>query len=115
MSSSFRFQRSMKISRGSFHLSFCASPLPTRKPISNCSWLLLLKSSNHSCLLRWKTHVWECEDGPTTTPTRASEARFILRSWDPVERLVRDAVLSEKEAQLGRMFLHVTHAVQLEF
>ncbi len=71
--------------------------------------------ANHSCLLRWKTHVWECEGGPTTTPTRASEARFILRSWDPVERLVRDAVLSEKEAQLGRMFLHVTHAVQLEF
>jgi len=52
--------------------------------------------------------------GSTTTPTRASEARFILRSWDPVERLVRDAVPSEKEAQLGRMFLHVAHGVQLE-
>jgi hypothetical protein len=24
-------------------------------------------------------------------------------------------VLSEKEAQVGRMFLHVAHAVQLEF
>jgi TPP-dependent pyruvate/acetoin dehydrogenase alpha subunit len=45
---------------------------------------------------------------------RASEARFILRLRDPVERLARDAVLSEKEAQLGRMFLHVTHGVQLE-
>jgi hypothetical protein len=42
---------------------------------------------------------------------RASEARFLLRSSDPVKRLVRDAVLSEKEAQLGRMFLHVTHGV----
>ena len=28
---------------------------------------------------------------------------------NPVERLVRDAVLPEKEAQLGRMFLHVAH------
>jgi hypothetical protein len=37
MSSSFRFQKSMKISYGSFHFSFCASPLPTTKPISNCS------------------------------------------------------------------------------
>ena len=36
--------------------------------------------------------------GPTTTPTRPSEARFLLRSRDPVERLVRDGVLSEKEA-----------------
>src|ERR1700687_5806993 len=52
--------------------------------------------------------------GPTTTPTRASEARVILRSPDPVERLAWDAVLPEKEAQLGRMFLHVAHSVQLE-
>ena len=51
---------------------------------------------------------------PPLQSTGASEARFILRSWDPVERLARDAVLSEKEAQLGRMFLHVTHGVQLE-
>jgi hypothetical protein len=43
---------------------------------------------------------------------RASATRFILRSRDPVERLVRDAVLSEKEAQLGRVFLYVTHGVQ---
>ncbi len=45
---------------------------------------------------------------------RASAARFLLRSPDPVERLAWDAVLSEKEAQLGRMFLHVAHGVQLE-
>ena len=45
---------------------------------------------------------------------RASEARFILRLPDPVERLARDAVLSQKEAQLGRMFLDVTQGVQLE-
>lgn len=32
-----------------------------------------------------------------------------LHSRDPVERLVRDTVLSEKEAQLGRMFLYMTH------
>jgi hypothetical protein len=42
-------------------------------------------------------------------------ARFILRSRDPVERLVRDSVLAEKEAQLGRMFLHMAHGEQLEF
>ncbi len=39
--------------------------------------------------------------GLTTTPTRASRtsaARYILRSRNRVERLVRDAVLSEKEA-----------------
>ncbi len=53
-------------------------------------------------------------DGEPTGASANSEARFILRSPDPVERLVRDGVLSEKEAQLGRMFLHVTHGVQLE-
>ena len=45
-------------------------------------------------------------------PARASVARFLLRSRDPVERLARDAVLSEKEAQLGRMFLDVAQGVQ---
>src|SRR6266478_5873845 len=45
---------------------------------------------------------------------RASEARFILRLPDPVERLARDAALSQKEAQLGRMFLDVAQGVQLE-
>ena len=44
----------------------------------------------------------------------ASEARFILRLPDPVESLARDAVLSQKEAQLGRMFLDVAQGVQLE-
>src|ERR1051326_2524234 len=39
---------------------------------------------------------------------------FILRLPDPVERLARDAVLSQKEAQLGRMFLDVAQGVQLE-
>src|SRR5579872_6201131 len=36
-----------------------------------------------------------------------------LRSRNPVECLVRDAMLSEKEAQLGGMFLHVAHVVEL--
>jgi len=49
-----------------------------------------------------------------TRASANSATRFTLRSRDPVERLVRDAVLSEKEAQLGCMFLHVTHGVQLE-
>ncbi len=44
---------------------------------------------------------------------RASEARFILRLPDPVERLARDTVLSQKEAQLGRMFLDVAQVVEL--
>ncbi len=48
-------------------------------------------------------------------PTRASVARFLLRLRDPVERFVRDAVLSEKEAQLSRMLLDVAQGVQLEF
>jgi hypothetical protein len=43
---------------------------------------------------------------------RASEACFLLRTQNPVERLVRDGVLSEKEAQLSRMFLHVAQGVQ---
>jgi hypothetical protein len=41
-------------------------------------------------------------------------ARIILRSWNPVEVLVGDAVLSEKEAQLGCMFLDVAHIVELQ-
>ena len=40
-------------------------------------------------------------------------ACFLLRTLNPVERLARDGVLSEKETQLGRMFLHVAHSVQL--
>ena len=36
--------------------------------------------------------------GLMTTPNRASEARFFLRSPDPTERFVWDAVLAEKEA-----------------
>lgn len=36
-----------------------------------------------------------------TTPTRASETRFLLRSPDPAERFVRDGVLAEKEAKPG--------------
>lgn len=47
-------------------------------------------------------------------PARASVARFFLRSRHPVERLAWDAVLSQKEAQLGGMFLHVAQSVQLE-
>jgi len=38
---------------------------------------------------------------------------FTLRSRNPVERLVRDAVLSEEEAQMGRVFLDVAQIVHL--
>jgi hypothetical protein len=72
-------------------------------------------TSPYDAQIRVRTRVGECEGEPTGSPLAppsASEARFTLRSRDPVERLVRDAVLSEKEAQLGRMFLHVTHGVQ---
>jgi hypothetical protein len=41
-------------------------------------------------------------------------ARVTLRSRDPVEVRIRDGVLSEKEAQLGRMFLDVAHIVELQ-
>jgi hypothetical protein len=67
--------------------------------------------------LRSTGPVWECKGGPTGSPLApplALAARFILRPRDPVERLVRDGMLSEKEAQLGRVFLHVAHIVQLE-
>ena len=43
----------------------------------------------------------------TNLPTRASKACFILRLPDPIERLARDAVLSQKEAQLGCVLLDV--------
>jgi hypothetical protein len=82
-----------------------------------CAMLVVatLLTPRHTMLERGRTRVGECEGEPTSSPLappRASEARFTLRSRDPVERLARDGVLSEKEAQLGRMFLHVTHAVQ---
>ncbi len=44
---------------------------------------------------------------------RLVAVRVTLRSRNPVERLVRDGVLSEEEAQLGRMFLDVAHIVEL--
>lgn len=37
----------------------------------------------------------------------------VLCSRDPVEIRVRDGVLAEKEAQLGRVFLDVTHIIDL--
>ena len=37
---------------------------------------------------------------------------FLLRTLNPVERLARDGVLSEKEAQLSHMFLYVAQSVQ---
>jgi|SRR5579872_107095 len=43
---------------------------------------------------------------------RTSEACFLLRTLHPLERLARDGVLSKKEAQLRRMFLHVAQGVQ---
>ena len=51
---------------------------------------------------------------PINAFPRPSIARFLLRLPDPVERLVRDGVLSEKEAQLGRMFLDVAQIVELQ-
>jgi hypothetical protein len=78
----------------------------------------LENGTNHSCLLCWKTSVWECtrrpDDHAHSRLARASEARCILGSRDPVERFVWDGVLSEKEAQLGSMFLHVAHGMQEE-
>jgi hypothetical protein len=50
----------------------------------------------------------------TNLPTRASKACFILRLPDPIERLARDAVLSQKEAQLGCVLLDVAQGVHLE-
>ena len=72
-------------------------------------------TSPYDAQIRVRTRVGECEGEPTGSPLappRASEARSILRSRDPVERLVRDGVLSEKEAQLGCVFLHVAQGVQ---
>ena len=43
---------------------------------------------------------------------KRSEACSLLRTLNPVERLARDGVLSQKEAQLSRMFLHVAQGVQ---
>ena len=54
--------------------------------------------------------------GQTAFPTRAPlRPASSTSSWNPVERLARDAVLSQKEAQSGRMFLHVAHGKQEEF
>jgi hypothetical protein len=44
--------------------------------------------------------------------TRLVATRFLRRAWDLIEVRVRDGVLSEKEAQLSRMFLDVTRAVK---
>jgi hypothetical protein len=51
---------------------------------------------------------------PTLTPTGAEGLSnlFLLRPQNPVDRLARDGVLSEKEAQLSRMFLYVAQSVQ---
>jgi hypothetical protein len=46
--------------------------------------------------------------------SRLAAVRFTLRSRNPVERGVGDTVLSEKEAQLGRMFLDVAQIVELQ-
>src|SRR5579859_1083922 len=44
--------------------------------------------------------------GLPTSPLALKPTRVLLCSRDRVERLVRDTMLSEKEAQLGCMFLH---------
>ena len=75
----------------------------------------LENGTNHSCLSIRGRVFRNARAGPTTTPTRASETRCMLRLRNPVECLARDAVLSEKEAQSGRMFLHVAHGQQEEF
>ena len=60
--------------------------------------------------------VWECIGDPmgSLLRTHLVAARINLRSRDPVEIHVPDGVLSEKEAQLGRMFLDVAHIVELQ-
>ena len=60
--------------------------------------------------------VWEGKSNPSGCPfrTRLLAARFALRSRNPVERLVRDAMLAEHEAQLSRMFLHMAQIVELQ-
>jgi hypothetical protein len=45
---------------------------------------------------------------------RLVAARITLRSRDPVEVRVRDGMLSEKESQLGRMFLDVAQIVEVQ-
>jgi hypothetical protein len=57
-------------------------------------------------------HHWSQSD--PIDHLRASASRFILRLPDPVEQLVRDGVLSKKEAQLGRMFLDVAQIIELQ-
>lgn len=42
----------------------------------------------------------------------ALSARFHLRARDPTGACVRDSMLPEKEAQLGRMLLDVSHSVE---
>ena len=51
---------------------------------------------------------------PPHPTARLVAARGTLRARDPVEVRVRDGVLSEKEAQLGRMFLDVAHIAELQ-
>jgi hypothetical protein len=57
-------------------------------------------SEGHWKLFTPSERVWECTGNPRGSPLRRrlAAARFPLRSRDPVERLVRDGVLSEKEA-----------------
>ena len=67
-------------------------------------------------LLHFSDRVWGCTGNPTGRPlcARLVAAGFILRSRDPGEVRVRDGVLAEEEAQLGRMFLDVAHVVELQ-
>ncbi len=73
----------------------------------------LVARDDFSCPLQER--VQECTGDPMGRPlrTRLVAARATIRSRDPVEVRVRDGVLSEKEAHLGRMFLDVAHSVEL--
>ncbi len=62
---------------------------------------------------RWHEAAFGSSQNPIER-AHASEACFLLRSHDPVDRLVGDGVLSQKETQLGRMFLHVTQIIELQ-
>src|SRR5512146_1733540 len=45
----------------------------------------------------------------------AARANVALRSRDPVERLFRDGMLAEEEAEVSRMLLDVAHVVEEQF
>ena len=62
----------------------------------------LLQNIEHTCPV-----VYTCNQ-------RLLVALTGFRKGDPIERFIRDGVLSEKHAQLSRMLLHVAQIVELQ-